>query len=248
MLIIGRVHSILSKCDAQIKMCEFIGQNYQFRIIVKNQMSELRKIIHSYAVKHTNNSEELHWIFPVGNIASFDDSDKSNCYDPNTIMSPMSCTRSFFRPKNDEVLKERTYWIAIKELIIEWEDYQNENAGYIYCEAALDEFRESWIETSYGAPNVDIPEPHPRQKSNFQQLLQFVKPPGRKITYIKVTTEQLLYVPIDLHKCRMVMMVRGGGRSYSVRRHELRCELKSLFGENELQIKHAHMTVEVIIK
>ena len=112
----------------------------------------------------------------------------------------------------------------------------------------MDQFRESWIETPFGAPNVDIPEPHPRQKSHFQQILQFVKPPGRKITYIKVTTEQLLYVPIDLHKCRMVMMMRGGGRSYSVRRHELRCELKSLFGENELQIKHAHMTVEVIIK
>ena len=96
----------------------------------------------------------------------------------------------------------------------------------------------------------DVTKTHSRQRNNFKQLLEFVKPPGRKTMFIQVATEQLVYIPVDLAKLKKISGNLGPPeRKYSTRMSQLECKLTSLFDENEvLPIKNAHMTVEIIIK
>ena len=204
-------------------------------------MTELRKLVHSYAVEHTF-SNRFQWIFPIGQLAAHE-------YGPNKEISPVG--DNFFQHGSGNVLKGKNYFIAVKELIIEWQDYQNEVAGIIYCSASSDTMRNTWIEPVFQPPNhrPDLTKPHTKQKDNFKQLLHFVKPPGRKTTFVKIPTDEVQYTPIDLRKCPIYSSFTQGGRAWAMKRFTLECELKSLFDENEiLPIKNAHMTVEIVIK
>ena len=205
-------------------------------------MTELRKIVHSYAVEHNDKSQ---WIFPIGELAAHE-------YDSKQEVSPV-CD-NFFKHESSNVLKGKNYFVAVKELIIEWEDYQNEFAGFVYCSSASDNAGyESWIHpvTNCQPPNhrTDLPRPHAMQKENFKQLLHFVKPPGRKTTFVKIPTDEMQYSQIDLRKCSRSFFSTASGRAWALLRCTLQCELKSLFAEKEiLPIGNAHMTVEIVIK
>ena len=203
-------------------------------------MTELRKLVHSYAVEHTV-MDKSQWIFPIGELAAHE-------YDPNKQVSPVG--GDFFQ-HGSNVLKGKNYFIAVKELIIEWQDYQNEFTGFVYCSASLDSMRDTWIENIFQPPKhrKDLPKPHLMQKNNFKQLLHFVKPPGRKTISIKIPVDEMQYSQIDLRKCRASFSSTMMGRAWTVKRFTLQCELKSLFDENEiLPIEKAHMTVEIVIK
>ena len=71
---------------------------------------------------------------------------------------------------------EGQYFIAVKELVIEWEDYQNEYSGYVECLQCENEVMKNmnserkWVNCINGYINLN----------KDKQLLRFVKPPGRK--------------------------------------------------------------------
>ena len=205
-------------------------------------MTELRKIVHSYAVEH-NFNDKSQWIFPIGELAAHE-------YDSKKEVSPV-CD-NFFKHESSNVLKGKNYYVAVKELIIEWQDYQNEAAGFVYCSGASETIGyDSWIQPVMQPPNhrTDLPRPHTMQKENFKQLLHFVKPPGRKTTFVKIPTDEMQYSQIDLRKCTRSFFSTTTGRAWSLLRFTLQCELKSLFDEKEiLPIENAHMTVEIVIK
>ena len=204
-------------------------------------MTELRKLVRSYAVEHTS-TDKAQWIFPIGQLAAHE-------YGPNKEISPVG--DNFFQ-HGSNVLKGKNYFIAVKELIIEWQDYQNEVAGFVYCSASLNNMPHStWIEPVFQPPNHrrGLPKPHAMQKDNYKQLLHFVKPPGRKTICVKIPANEMQYSPIDLQKCRVYFSSTQNGRAWTMKRFTLECELKSLFDEKEiLPIKNAHMTVEIVIK
>ena len=119
------------------------------------------------------------------------------------------------------------YFIAVKELVIEWEDYQNEVCGYVECLDCEDEVLKNrnqgvnWVEKN--PKHCDL--------EKDKQILRFVKPAGQKITFLKIENQN--YYGLDLE---------GPGL------HEIQCAIKPMFGESEvLPIKNAHITVEIKI-
>jgi len=207
-----------------------------------------RNIIHCYAVQHIDESNKLRWFLPIGQLISYCDGSEK--------ISP-----DFYKPNINDVLIDRKYYIAVKNLIIEWQDYQDEVAGFVSCSGVHDTVANSnWIRhaVSPAPTQPNMPEAHPMQQQNFKQLLHFVKLPGRKTTFVKIPTDELQYVKIDLNNCPIttefspdIQLKSSWVRTPEdkARIHEFRCELKSLFDETEiLPIKHAHMTVEIIIK
>ena len=70
-----------------------------------------------------------------------------------------------------------------------------------------------------------------------KQLLRFVKPPGRKTTFIHLENET--YFGLYLKKTGEIFSSRQ-------RKHEIECAIKPMFNENEvLPIKNAHLTVNI---
>jgi len=120
------------------------------------------------------------------------------------------------------------FLIAAKELVIEWEDYQDEFCGYVECLNMNFKSKKVW---QNGLIN--------RTDSNRgKQLLRFVKPPGRKTTFIHLENET--YFGLHFQKT---------GDTFSSpcqRKHEIECSIKPMFDENEvLPIKNAHLTVKI---
>ena len=138
------------------------------------------------------------------------------------------------------------FYIAVKELIIEWEDYQAEIAGYVHCEAC-----EDLIDQSEWFNNADRNSEYKYENLNdAKQLLRFVKSPGLKTTNIKIQKADLEFFPIDLKRCKVERITEEemvANKSLQVRReHHLDCEIRPLFdGTQPLPIKYAHITVEI---
>ena len=122
---------------------------------------------------------------------------------------------------------EAKFSIGVKELVIEWEDYQDEFCGYVECLNMNSNSKKVW---QNGLLN--------RTESNRgKQLLRFVKPPGRKTTFIHLESE--LYFGLNLEK-------PGQTFSSRQRKHDIECTIKPMFDENEvLPIKNAHLTVKI---
>ena len=125
---------------------------------------------------------------------------------------------------------ESKYSIAVNELLIEWEDYQNEVCGYVECLSCEDEILLNQTKRRSSVYWADKkPEYHNLKKD--KQILRFVKPPGRKFTHIRIEDRKFYGLELD---------------SSSTRMHEIQCALRSMFDENEvLPIKNAHLTVEI---
>ena len=125
------------------------------------------------------------------------------------------------------------YFMAVKELVIEWEDYQNEFCGYVECLNMNSNAKKTW---QNGLLN--------RTDSNKgKQLMRFVKPPGRKTTFIQLERE--LFFGLNLEKSGETLSPRQqkGPRQ---QKHEIECTIKPMFDENEaLPIKNAHLTVYI---
>ena len=142
------------------------------------------------------------------------------------------------------------FYIAVKELIIEWEDYQAEIAGYVYCKACEDLIDQSeWF--NHADENFD--EQKSENPNGSKQLLRFVKSPGLKTTNIKVLKEDLAFFPIELKQCEVKSVIEEEmvvGKSLQVRReHQLDCEIRPLFDKKQpLPIKYAHLTVEIYLQ
>ena len=154
----------------------------------------------------------------------------------------------------------RKFYIAVKEVIIEWEDYQEEIAGYVHCEAREDLVGDSEWYNKPNTPWFNKPNDNKYQNpSDSKQLLRFVKSPGLKTTNIKICKEDLEFFPIDLENCRKQSVIEEelvkATRYLEVRReHHLGCELRPLFESTDtetneiLPIKHAHITVEIYLQ
>ena len=61
------------------------------------------------------------------------------------------------------------YSLAVKELIIEWDNYQTENCGYIHCDAI-----EDVISKNARSYHTKVDEDRKREQ-NMKQLLRFIK-------------------------------------------------------------------------
>ena len=139
------------------------------------------------------------------------------------------------------------YLIRIKELIIEWEDYQNEQCAYIECLQVMHSdniFKKlPWISQVDNQPDI-----------KHGQLIRFVKPPGRKVTFIRNEDEMLFWLDFPRSTGDFVQNIdreyeteREGctlTKSVCERKHELLCSIKPMFDANKiLPIKNAHLTV-----
>ena len=150
------------------------------------------------------------------------------------------------------------YYIAVKELIIEWQDYQAEVSGYIHCQSCEDLVDQSHFLTH--AMKSDAPktshtpysEIHYANMQDSKQILRFVKSPGLKTTSIKIEKENLEFFPIDMHQCEIDTLKETliDSRFIETRNeHILECQIRPLFDQNQiLPIKYAHITVEIYIK
>ena len=179
-------------------------------------------------------------------------------YDSEKTIHPIH-TSSF--PRNPErgakIFTDWKFYIAVKELIIEWEDYQAEIAGYIHCNARGDlihqsEWFKKWLD-SENSDNENVGRHKYETPNDAKQLLRFVKSPGLKTTDIKIQKEDLEFFPIKLKQCETEMEILEEivvGKSLQVRReHQLDCEIRPLFDKKQpLPIKYAHITVEIYLQ
>ena len=141
--------------------------------------------------------------------------------------------------------KRALQWnVAVKELIIEWEDYQTEVSGYIYCSACEDHIEQSiWLRHAIKKGDNDV-----------KQLLRFVKSPGVKTTNIKVNQENLDFFPLDINQMEVEEVLMSKKKKFDtftdiVRIHKLECELRHLFDADQiLPIKYAHLTAEIYLQ
>ena len=160
---------------------------------------------------------------------------------PRPIWKSNYCRKSRMEPRDGW-----NFFIAVKELIIEWEDYQREVSGYVYCEACLDHIDAS---TWFNHANENSVDDRHKPGSTSKQLLRFVKSPGVRNTSIKIQKEDLDFFRIDLSLCDTVSIMEEENmpaRCLEVRKeHQLQCEIRSLFDNEPLPIKHAHITVEI---
>ena len=180
-------------------------------------------------------------------------SEEKFIYDSQQAVHPMHM--SGFTKKafvHQHYFSNMKFYVAVKELIIEWEDYQAEVAGYIHCEACDDLIDKSkWFNHTNKKPDGNKCE----NSTDSKQLLLFVKSPGLRTTNIKIGNEDLVFYPIELTKCevksRFQEEMKGYGRDYlQVRReHQLNCEIRPLFDATQrLPIKYAHVTVEIYMQ
>ena len=124
------------------------------------------------------------------------------------------------------------YSIAVKELVIEWKDYQDEFCGYVECLNMNENSVRTWQKGLLNRSN----------SNRGKQLLRFVKPPGRKTTFIQV--ENVTYFGLHLQRTGE----KEGFYPKWQRKHEIECAIKPMFDENGvLPIKNAHLTVEIKI-
>ena len=142
------------------------------------------------------------------------------------------------------------FYIAVQELIIEWLDYQTEASGYIYCHSCEDQIANSeWLNhANKNSDGFQI-----KNDNDAKKLIRFVKQPGLKTTVIKIERKDLVFFPIDIDQCGIVNTASNRqvfNAIMEVRNERmLECEIRSLFDLNQvLPIKHAHITVEIIIK
>ena len=157
-------------------------------------------------------------------------------------MVPAVVTSNHLGIREMQVLDRSAYQIAVRELIIEWDDYQTEFSGYIYCYSCEDQIdRSTWLDHPLKRDAIA------QYETESKQLLRFVKQPGLKTTIVKVETPDLKFYSLDLNKCPIE---REAKNAREIRReHRLECEIRSLFAQDDvLSIKNAHITVELIIK
>ena len=176
-------------------------------------------------------------------------------YDSRETVHPMHI--SYFKkkpnPQNErgahiEWYENQKFYIAVKELIIEWEDYQAEVAGYIHCEACEDLIDKSGLFNNERSGEKKYENP-----CDSKQLLRFVKSPGLRTTHIKVGNEDLAFLPIELKNCKEKSIIeedyKSWNRFYVKREHQLDCEIRPLFDTTQhLPIKYAHVTFEIYMQ
>ena len=176
-------------------------------------------------------------------------------YDTEKTMHPMHMSSFTKKPAGGaKIFSDWKFYIAVKELIIEWEDYQAEIAGYVHCKACEDLIDQSeWF--NHYSENSDIENSDTKRLENpndSKQLLRFVKSPGLKTTNIKVQKEDLQFFPVNLKQCGVESVVEEEivvGKSLQVRReHRLDCEIRPLFDNQQLPIANAHITVEIYLQ
>ena len=175
-------------------------------------------------------------------------------YDLEKTVFPMQASSFVKSERVAEYEACKKFYIAVKELIIEWQDYQAEVAGYVHCEA-----REDLVDQSewFNHANENSVESEYQSSNDSKQLLRFVKSPGLRTTNIKIGKEDLEFFPIQLNRCRVGSIIEEeavsgfNGQNYlEVRReHHLDCEIRPLFDTTQhLPIKHAHITVEIYLQ
>ena len=109
------------------------------------------------------------------------------------------------------------YFISVKELLIEWEDYQAEVCGYIEClNCRNTKMEKEWVEKDRHYWHED------------KQLLRFVKQTGRKFTFIRV--DNPIFTLLDIATMEIECSIRPMFDENEI-----------------LPIKNAHITVEIKI-
>ena len=145
-------------------------------------------------------------------------------------------------PRHGNMLTPTKLAIAVKELVIEWDDYQTEACGYIQCKGIQDP-TEYYLNMN-GSLEKDQSNRKPGQ--NMIQLLRFVKKPGLKTTFIQIASENMDFLRLNMTLFPQHFRSTHESDNKLMRIDDIKLHLRSLFDENEiLPIKNAHITVEI---
>ena len=208
----------------------------------KKQFTTISRYAFFSKKSHEEGNEKLYWRLPIAQLHS-GKTKKGLLHSDHVKIWPAFCSDGQIKTGEVRVHPHSKFRIAVRELIIEWEDYQAEVCGYIYCSGCEDQIdRSPWL--SHAISDSDGKE---QNENESKQLLRFGKSPGRKTTIVKIDTNDLKFHCVDLTQC---FVVRQAECKIAVRgEHWLECEIRSLFDENEvLPIKNAHITVEIYVE
>ena len=139
-------------------------------------MARETKITVSADGRRNNNSEEHISISLINLTTKFHFSNGQG--DQNNfgkLISPIKCS------------------IAVKELIIEWEDYQTEACCYVQCDG-INSQRDNEFDIN-GSLIMDESRP-----KTSKPLLCFVKKPGLKTTFIQIPDEKIIFHSLALNE------------------------------------------------
>lgn len=192
---------------------------------------------------HEADNDKLYWRLPIARLHS--GKRKTGLLPPEQRKFwPAFCSNGQMKTGELSVNEHSKFRIAVRDIIIEWEDYQAEFCGYIYCSACDDQVeRSAWL----SHVRNDSDDSKEKNENESKQLLRFGKSPGRKTTIVKIETNDLKFHCIDLNQC--LVLTKGECRVAVRREHYLECEIRSLFDENEiLPIKNALITVEIYVE
>ena len=160
---------------------------------------------------------------------------------------PITRTRAKYESKFGitKMKYPQSFSMAVKELIIEWDDYQTEVCGYLHCQAIQDticgEENQSYLLHQQSGLLHTAVDRAQKQNINSKQLLCFVKPPGRKASFIRIQKDEMHFHTLNIADQAKTQMVRAS----EYVEHDIELQIKSLFNENEvLPIKNAQVTVE----
>ena len=160
-----------------------------------------------------------------------------------------------------KIFSDWKFHIAVKELIIEWEDYQAEFAGYVHCKACEDLIDQSeWF--NHNSENSDIEKNSHwkfwhkqfRKSKCFKPTASFCEITGSKNYKYQDSERKSSIFPVNLKQCRVESVIEEEivvGNSLQVRReHRLNFQIRPRFYMNSqpLLIKHAHITVEIYLQ
>ena len=216
-------------------------QNSEIRteFLIPNQHPNNRD--RSKARSPTPESEEEHERITVSRYGEKNDENVFTFRLLQLITQDNTICNDFFAGPHPIGFPGGQYYIAVKELVIEWEDYQNEYCGYVECLQCEWEVLKNmnsegkWVNCIQGY--IDL--------NKDKQLLRFAKPPGIKNTFIHIPNEEEAYYGLDL-PLTVRGCLRGNGLQHEL--HEIQCAIKPMFDESEvLPIKYAHITVVIMI-
>ena len=254
-----------------VKIISFEKRSFDCRIEIKMSKVIGRIAINRYAKKETRKQKQgsgTSWNFLITRLYSdveyYEREFKreeilgKQKYIYDLTKSPHPIPNSLFCHESEDFTRLHVYsclkfYIAVKELIIEWKDYQTEASGYVHCECCSDPIYESdWFKHPTGSINEISEDEEYKFENNAKQLLRFVKSPGIRHTNIMLDKENLEFFPIDLKNCKTVSIIEDVATSCNYlqvkREHHLECEIRPLFDSEPLPIKSAHITVEIYLQ
>ena len=125
--------------------------------------------------------------------------------------------------------------IAVKELIIEWEDYQTEACCFVQCDWIKDQ-RDYEFDVN-GSLIMDESRP-----KFMKPLLRFVKTPGLKTTFIQIPDEQIIFHSLTLNELSSFYAMDFDEIKQTIHRYQQ--QLQDIQKEDDMDYKEYEQCLE----